>query len=388
MKYSQWTLPRGRLAVLAFLLSLLTACGGGAGGGNIVKNTQSNINTGQQGTGQGTLNCQSQPGTSDVCAQAPGTSQGSGGATNGITTDNAAHVANAILGVLTSAFDLGGVNGVADSLVTATQTSYRPASFDLPSFAMKLLVHVVETGQQPNTILGLHQGQLDVVCDSGTSAEDTTTNPGAITVEFQACVFAGATLDGRLTIDSISYTDARNYSARFSFTNFTVQKDQQTLELTGSMDFSTTSSDGLRGTGSITSTANSQSTSGGSLGITLNGQTYALNNMVIDYTFDLATNTNVLRIHGTSGIDSPGSLSSSIPGAPFSVSTPTPLVKSPPPSGFSGTVPGPFSGGTLRLVASDGSSLTLDITSALDDVSLQVNGGGTTAMSWAALLGS
>ena len=147
------------------------------------------------------------------------------------------------------------------------------------------------------------------------------------------------------------------------------------------MRFSARSDNGLTGTGQILSTADpQQGTTGGSLGITLNGETNTLTGFTIDYDYNLSTNSNNLRIDGT--------ISSSIPGAPFQVTTPTALQKSPPSAAFSDTPPGPFAGGSLRIVGSDNAELLITITSSVDKVGLRVDGVDLPAIDWAALLRS
>lgn len=390
MKYSQSAF-RARCFLLAMLFPLLTACGGGSG--DVAKNSQTNINTGQNVTGQNVLDCQSQPGTSDVCGQAPDSSQGSGAASSGITTGNAAHVTNSILGVITNAFDLGGVNGIADSLVTATQLSYRPAGFDLPSFALQQLIQADATRRQnllaPPTVTGLLVNSLNVTCDSGSYSQDTTTNPESVIVTFtppdaasQPCRFNGVIFrTGQLTISDFLVTSESNFEARFTFTNLTIEVDQKAIQFTGSMRFSSRSEDGLTGTGQILSVSDSQqSNSGGSLGITVDGETNTLTGFTIDYSFNLATNTNTLNLDGT--------ISSSIPGAPFRITTLSDLQKSTISGTFSDSPPGPFARGSLQITSSEGSELILNITSAIDDVQLQVDGVSLDPISWASLLRS
>lgn len=383
MKYSKSVL-RACFPFLIFF-PLLTACGGG--GGSVVRNSQSTINTGQDVSGQGLLDCQPIPGTPDVCAQAPGSSQGGDTASNGITADNAAQVANSILGVITDAFDLGGVNGVADSLVTATQVSYQPTGFDLVSFALQQLIQLDTARQQnllgPVHVTGLLDNQLHVVCSSGSYTQDNAANPGSVIVTFPAtdpCTFSGITYSGQLTISDYTVTDQSNFAARFTFNTLTIEVDGNIIELTGSMNFSSISGDGLFGTGQIISVSDSQSNSGGSLGITVDGETNTLTNFTINYSFDLAANTNSLSINN-------GSISSSIPGSPFSITTLNALQKFPS-SGSFGTTPGPFAGGSLKITSSDGSELILTITGTFSDVQLQVDSVDLTPVSWAELLNS
>jgi len=371
MKYSQSAHSLCAIFVLFLLSLLLTACGGGSG---------------STGTNSPTVasDCQSNPGTTSMCSGTPTSGNSSSANGQGIDTNNAASITNAVFSAISTGFDLGGDNNTLSGLITAVQTQDIVQEFNLIDFALQQLSLARDRQNQsllnsPQVIALQTDGTLNLACPTGgTNTIQNKPTPDSITVTFVNCTNNGVTYDGILDITHITGIPSTilpgwDRSALFSFSGLTVISSKVNIVLSGVMLFHSVSTNGLTGTSTITisATNNNSSNTQNSLATELritagdnSGITNTLSGFTLTDKFNLSSSPpeqHALSIRGNLDINTPGSIFN------LSLDTPFDLVAS------NSQASGPFSSGTVTIVAGDGSQLTVRVDSSTS-VNLSLTG--------------
>ncbi len=385
MKVTPPLQPRWGLPLAALSLLLLSACGGGSGGG-LVQN-QNTINSGGEISGQDMFDCQTQP-TAEPCAQPPAENQGDDGANGGsifITQDTAPSVTKAVIGIIERLYGFGGLDGAAANMLASVTAFSPPARMDLLRFLEKQLRVIGELDQQgllhTPSVVGVHMEAV-VDCRSGSaSSEPSGDGEEGIDIGFDDCEIGGKTLNGDITVSGIrrngnpgNPAGTWELAADFAFRGFNISSANETVSYSGALQFTLASNDGdIEGHLIVTRP----------LGISVAGlqNDFLRNEFALEYAYDSSTNDTVLAVRG---ILQRGTSSNNI----LTISTPRPLTLNPNVDGINlnGQRQGPYLGGQLRIISNNQTGVVLHVQGNLS-VILIVNGSDPgLSLSWEELL--
>ncbi len=386
MKVTPPLQPRWGLPLAALSLLLLSACGGGSGGGGLVQN-QNNINSGGEISAQDMFNCETRP-SPEPCAQPPAQNQGDDDADGGslfINQDTAASVTKAVIGIIEELYGFGGLDGAAANMLTGISASSSPSRLPLLQFLKKQLHIIAELDQQgllhTPSVVGVRMVPV-VNCKSGSASSEPSGNGEGIDINFDNCEIEGNTLNGDITLSDIQHNgDTGNpagtwdLAADFAFRGFNISSADETVSYSGALRFTLASNDGnIEGHLIVTSP----------LGISVAGlqNDFLRNNFTLEYAYDASTNETVLAVGGTL---QRGTSENNI----LAISTPEePLTLNPNVDGINvnGQQQGPYSGGRLRIVSNNQTSVVLDVQGNLSVILIINDSDPGLSLSWEELL--